>query len=96
MQKINPEWVKYNNLFNEGYTDSYNPHPKYIQCRTDTAPRGTVHAPTGKVYRDGRGMPIDPIALIAESEARLARVTDTFARAAIEKSIANYRKMLEA
>ncbi len=95
MQKINPEWVKYNNLFNEGYTDSYNPHPKYITVAA-TATAATPVANTVKVYRDSRGMPIDPVAKIAEESARLERVTDAFARELIEKSIANYRKMLEA
>ncbi|XQA74615.1 hypothetical protein ACM9XA_03500 [Xanthomonas sacchari] len=94
MQKINPEWVKFNNLFNEGYTDSYNPHPKYITVAA-AAPVAAPAASSGKVYRDSRGMPIDPAAKIAEESARLEGVTDAFARELIEKSIANYRKMLE-
>ena len=94
MMKINPEWVRHNNLFNEGYSDSYNPHPKYIQV-SPAVVAPVAKSAAGKVYRDARGMPIDPVAKIAEAEARLTRVTDVFAREAIEASIAGYRKMLE-
>lgn len=94
MTKINPEWTRYNNTHNEGYTDSYNPYPKYINA-TPAAPALAAKPAAGKVYRDARGMPIDPVAKIAEEEARLSRVTDTFARELIQKSIATYRKMLE-
>lgn len=91
MQKLNPEWTRYNNLQNEG-GEGYNPHPKYIAVAASVA-ASPVSA--GKVYRNRQGRQIDPVALIAESEARLARVTDKLARAAIEKSIAEYRAMLE-
>ena len=94
MYKINPEWIRHNNIHNEGYTDSYNPHPKYIEVQPAMAQPSAAPV-SGKIYRDGRGMPIDPVAKIAEEEARLARVTDAFARELIAKSIASYRKMLE-
>lgn len=92
MMKINPEWTRYNNTFNEGHSDSFNPHPKYIPIAAPVTP---AVATTGKVYRDSRGMPIDPVARIAECEARLLVVTDVFARRSIEKSLSDYRKMLE-
>lgn len=94
MNKINPAWIAYNNVQNEGYTDSYNPHPKYIEVQPAVA-QPSDSPVSGKIYRDGRGMPIDPVAKIAEEEARLTRVTDAFARELIAKSIASYRKMLE-
>ncbi|MEN5117486.1 hypothetical protein ABE488_09155 [Luteimonas sp. TWI662] len=95
MSKINPEWVRYNNLFNEGYADSYNPHPKHIAVAPAAVALGAT-APAGKVYRDSRGMQIDPVALIAEAEDRFPFITDAFARKLVEQSIAHYRKMLEA
>jgi hypothetical protein len=91
MQKLNPEWTSHNNLHNEG-GEGYNPHPKYITVANTAA---TAPLSAGKVYRNRQGRQIDPVALIAESEARLARVTDKLARAAIEKSIAEYRAMME-
>ncbi|MCT8281730.1 hypothetical protein [Xanthomonas translucens] len=94
MTKINPEWLAFNNLINEG-GEGFNPHPKYISA-TATAQAPIVANSAGKVYRDSRGMPIDPLAQIADAETRLARVTDPFGRELIERSIANYRKMLEA
>ena len=91
---LNPAWKRHNDYYNEG-GEGYNPHSKWIAAPV-AAPAVEVKSPSGKVYRDSRGMPIDPAALLAESEARLATLSDPIAIKLVQGTIAKYRAMLEA
>ena len=95
MYKINPKWVRHNDIHNDGGY-GYNPHPKYIEVPAPAAASPEAPVKAAKIYRDARGTVIDPVAKIAEAQARLATTTDTFARKLIERSIADYSKMMEA
>jgi hypothetical protein len=46
MNTINPKWLAYNNVMNEG-GEGYNPHPKYI-ARAAARPAGAARMIGGK------------------------------------------------
>lgn len=55
--KINPAWVSYNNLFNEG-RDGYNPHRKYLPADSSSvkaAQASTVSQPTISAIENPNG-----------------------------------------
>lgn len=100
MFKINPEWKKYNDFFNEG-GEGYNPHKKWISAEEKTEAKTTAITSSAtandRLLKDQRGNHIRESALRANLEkdlARLEKVTDPFARKIIEESIAHAHAQL--
>jgi hypothetical protein len=98
--RINPEWVRYNNLHNEG-GEGYNPHRKSL----DTPAPSAVSASAAKVehakvehVKDERGNIVDRSKMQARLAAdliRIERVTDPFGRKIVQAAIDYARKALE-
>lgn len=97
---------RHNRFYNEGGY-GYNPYDSKIETKLAEMTRAEREAPEApvaeavkaaapaKVYRDSRGMEIDPVALLADAEERLSRITDPFGRKLVQQSIDSYRKLLE-
>lgn len=89
-RKINPKWVEYNNVYNEG-DEGYNPHPKFIANKQSTT--------NDKKYcLNGTGMPKTLQGWRVElddAERRLAKITDKFAIEIVKKSIADIKNLID-
>jgi len=94
-QKINPAWISYNNLHNEG-GEGFNPHPKYlvstpakaVSAKPAQAAASTANA--DDLIKDERGQWVRRsvlVARLADYEKRLPGITDKFAREIVQKSI---------
>ena len=85
---INPKWLAYNDLQNEG-GEGYNPHAKWIAKAA--APVVTSTAASDKrILRDERGNLIPAAkmaARLAKDTATLPRLTDESARRIVQASI---------
>jgi len=98
MFKLNPEWKKYNDFFNEG-GEGYNPHKKWISAEEKPAEKiaAAEQQKSDRLLKDMRGNNIRESALRANLEkdlARLEKVTDPFGRKIIEDSIAHAKAQL--
>jgi hypothetical protein len=92
--RINPEWVRYNNLHNEG-AEGYNPHQKWLSAPAAKAATA-AHAQVDCV-KDERGNMVDRSkmeARLAADVVRIERITDPFGREIVQASIDHARKVL--
>ena len=96
LTKINPAWIAYNDLQNEG-GEGYNPHPKYIAASTPVATaRKSVSV---RMLKDERGnlIPADKMAArLARDESRISKTTDASALQIVQASIDYARAQLAA
>jgi hypothetical protein len=96
---INPAWIAYNDVQNEG-GEGYNPHPKYVaRAAAVVAPAAALSALTNKLVRNQRGNLIKASAMaeqLAKDEARLPKITDAYGRKLTEEAIAYARAALAA
>ncbi len=99
MFKINPEWKKYNDFFNEG-GEGYNPHQKWIADEgkpVDNTSATVEQKKSDRLLKDQRGNNIRESVLRANLEkdlARLEKVTDPFGKKILEESIAHAKAQL--
>lgn len=92
---INPAWLAYNNLQNEG-GEGYNPHQKWVaKVAAPVAAKSAATADRMLTQADGRVVPESKVrARLAKSEATIATLTNASAVAMFERDIAADRALL--
>lgn len=85
--KINPKWLAYNNVVNEG-GEGYNPHPKYI-----AAP--IVNKSARKIVYGGMPYTADELRdLLHDAEHKSATLESPYARQSWSKTVTEINSLL--
>ena len=95
---INPQWLAYNNLHNEG-GEGYNPHRKWIAKTAPATVPAVAKTTDARMLRDERGNSIPAAKLaarLAKDTATLPTLINESARAIVQASIDFARAQLAA